>query len=103
MPGSTVYQDADAYDDGTRYEMVAHSVPSSSDYPDGVKYRFQYMDTDGTTLLRFDNFPNHSGVDRHHYHTPDGAFDDIEYEGLTAHIQKFYDGIDTVRTTGEYP
>lgn len=55
------------------------------------------MDEDGQTLLRFDNFPNHPGVDRHHYYTPDGVDDDIEYTGLTDHVQAFYDAMDDHR------
>lgn len=54
-------------------------------------------DEDGTTLLRFDNFPDHPGADRHHYHTTDGVHDDIEYAGLAAHVRRFYDEMDDVR------
>jgi len=98
VPGSTVvYEDSDTFHDGTRYEMVATAVPESESYPEGVKYRFQYMAEDGRTLLRFDNFPDHPGVDRHHYHTPDGVFDDIEYSGLSDHVQAFYDAVDDYR------
>lgn len=94
MGSTPVFEDADTLHDGTRYEMVATRVPESDDYPEGIKYRFQYMTADGDTLLRFDNFPHHPGVGRHHYHDPDGAFDDIEYTGLTDHVRKFYDRID---------
>jgi hypothetical protein len=95
--GSTVlYEDQATFDDGTRYEMVATAIPRSDDYPEGVKYRFQYMAEDGRTLLRFDNFPDHPGVRRHHYHTPDGVYD-IRYTGLESHVQKFYDEMDDRR------
>jgi hypothetical protein len=47
--------------------------------------------------LRFDNYPNHPGVDRHHYHTPTGVNDDIEYTGLKAHVQQFYNEMDDRR------
>lgn len=97
MEPTTIYTDEDTYSDGTRYEMVATAVPKSSDYPEGVKYRFQYMAPDGRTLLRFDNYPFHPNVDRHHYHTPEGVFDDIEYEDLTTHIQAFYGEMDARR------
>ena len=89
MGSTIIYEDEDAFDDGSRYEMIATSVPTSEDYPEGVKYRFQYMAADGRTLLRFDNFPDHPRVDRHHYHTPDGVADDIEYTGLADHIRLF--------------
>lgn len=97
MGTTVVYEDSDTFDDGTRYEMVATAVPKSDEYPEGIKYRFQYMAEDGRTLLRFDNFPNHPGVDRHHYHTLDGVYDDLEYTGLTDHVQTFYDAIDASR------
>ncbi|WP_206664965.1 toxin-antitoxin system TumE family protein [Halorubrum salsamenti] len=70
MGSTVIYEDQDTFDDGTRYEMIATAIPKSDDYPEGVKYRFQYMAEDGRTLLRFDNYPNHPGVDRHHYHPP---------------------------------
>lgn len=98
MGSTTVYEDSDTFPDGTRYEMVALSVPSSDDYPEGIKYRFQYMDANGQTLLRFDNFHDHPGVDRHHYHTPDGVYDDIEYTGLKDHVQTFDDEMEARRT-----
>jgi len=89
MGSTVIYEDADSFDDGSRYEMIATAVPKSDEYPEGVKYRFQYMNEDGRTILRFDNFPEHPGVDRHHYHTPDGVFDDIEYTGLADHVRLF--------------
>jgi hypothetical protein len=82
MGTTVIYEDSGTFDDGSRYEMIATTVPKTDDYPEGIKYRFQYMAGAGRTLLRFDNFPNHPGVDRHHYHTPDGVFDDSEYTGL---------------------
>ena len=68
MGPPVLYEDSDTLDDGTRYEMIATAVPKTEEYPEGVKYRFQYMDADGRTLLRFDNFPDHPGVGRHHCH-----------------------------------
>ncbi|WP_436902145.1 toxin-antitoxin system TumE family protein [Halovenus halobia] len=101
--GSTVIsKDSGTYEDGSRYEMVVTEVPQSDDYPEGIKYRFQYMAEDGRTLLRFDNFPDHPGVDRHHYHTSGGVYDDIEYTGSKDHIRKFYERMDTLRS-GDQP
>lgn len=97
MGSTVIYEDSDTFDDGSRYEMVVTAIPKSDDYPEGIKYRFQYMVEDGRTLLRFDNFPDHPGVDRHHYHTPDGAYDDIEYTGLKDHVQTFYNEMDDRR------
>lgn len=97
MGSSVIYEESETFDDGSRYEMVATAVPKSEDYPEGVKYRFQYMTEDGRTLLRFDNFPHHPDVGRHHYHTPDGVFDDLEYTSLTDHAKQFYAEMDVRR------
>ncbi len=101
MGAGTLFRDADEFPDGTRYEMVARSVPPSQDYPEGVKYRFQYMDAAGRTLLRFDNYPHHPDVDRHHYHTPSGVADDITYSGLADHVRAFYAAMDDRREGSE--
>lgn len=93
MVPPVLYEDRDTLDDGTRYEMIATRVPESADYPEGVKYRFQYMAEDGRTLIRFDNFPHHPDVGRHHRHTPEGIHD-VEYDGLTEHVRRFYDAVD---------
>lgn len=45
----------------------------------------------------FDNFPDHPGVDRHHYHTPGSVYDNIAYTGLRDHIRTFYDEMDDRR------
>ena len=97
MGSTVIYEDRGAFDDGTRYEMIATDIPQSNDYPEGIKYRFQYMAEDGRTLLRFDNFPNHPEVDQHHYHTHDGVYDDITYTSLEEHVQKFYNEMDDHR------
>lgn len=97
MGARVLYEDHDTFNDGSRYEMIATSIPKCDDYPDGVKYRFQYMAEDGRTLLRFDNFPDHPGVERHHYPTPEGVHDDIEYTYLKNHIQSFYKRMDDLR------
>lgn len=96
MSPSVIYEDSHTFEDGTRYQMIATTVLKSDDYPEGIKYRFQYMAEDGRTLLRWDNFPNHPGVGRHHGHTPDGVYD-IEYTGLDDHVRRFYDEVDARR------
>lgn len=96
MGPAVIFEDTDTFDDGTRYAMIATAVPESEEYPEGVKYRFQYMAEDGRTLLRFDNYPNHPGVDRHHYHAPDGVHS-IDYGGLRNHVERFLDEVDARR------
>ena len=49
MGSTVIYRDDGTFDDGSRYEMIATGVPKSDEYPDGVKYRFQYMAEDGRT------------------------------------------------------
>jgi hypothetical protein len=73
MPATVVYREEDEKSDGSRYEMVAWQVPVTEDFPQGLKYSFQYMDADGDTLLRYDNSPYHLDVGRHHRHPPDGG------------------------------
>jgi hypothetical protein len=97
MGGTVLFEDSDTFDDGTRYEIIVTAVPKSDDYPEGIKYRFQYMAEDGRTLLWFDNVPDHPRVDRHHYHTPAGVFDDIEYTGIDSHLRAFYAEMDERR------
>lgn len=97
MGATVIYADSHTYEDGSRYEMVVTAVPQSDEYPEGIKYRFQYMSNNGQTRLRFDNFPSHPGVSRHHYHTADGVYDDIEYTRVTDHVRKFYERVDAVR------
>ncbi|PSP37241.1 hypothetical protein BRD20_10425 [Halobacteriales archaeon SW_8_65_20] len=97
MEATVVYEDRGSFDDGTRYEMIATAVPESDQYPEAVKYRFQYMAEDGRTVLRFDNFPDHPDVDQHHYHTTDGVYDDIEYTDLETHIRTFHAEMDDYR------
>ena len=69
--------------------MVAWQVPESEDFPQGLKYSFQYMDADGDTLLRYDNAPYHLDIGRHHRHTPDGTITELEYAGLSDLVAKF--------------
>jgi hypothetical protein len=89
MPATVVYREENEKPDGTRYEMVAWQVPVSEDFPQGLKYSFQYMDADGDTLLRYDNSPYHLDVGRHHRHTPAGDVTKLEFTGLPDLIEDF--------------
>lgn len=88
-----VYSATNEFADGTRYGMLAWDVPKSEEYPDGIKYRFQYMDADGSTLLRYDNSHYREGIGMHHRHAVD-SIEGIEFEGLTAHIRRFKEEIE---------
>lgn len=71
------------YDDGSRVVVVAYRVPESEHHPEGVKYRFQYMDENGTTLLRYDDA--HDQHDRHR----DGDVEAVTFTSLTTHYRRF--------------
>lgn len=89
MPATPIFRDDDTRPDGSRYEMVAWSVPESETFPEGVKYSFQYMDAAGDTLIRFDNAPYHLDIGRHHRHTPTGEIEPLEYTGLRDLAEQF--------------
>ncbi|WP_254547458.1 toxin-antitoxin system TumE family protein [Halomarina pelagica] len=74
-----LYRADNEFPDGSRYEMRAWNVPESDDYPEGIKYRFQYTAADGATILRYDNSHYREGVGMHHRHTPEGV-EGIEFE-----------------------
>jgi hypothetical protein len=89
MPATVVFRDESEKPDGSRYEMVAWQVPVSEEFPQGLKYSFQYMDPGGGTLLRYDNSPYHIDVGRHHRHAPDGEITKLEFAGLADLIEEF--------------
>ena len=76
--------------------MVAWQVPVSDDFPQGLKYSFQYMDANGDTLLRFDNSPYHLDVGRHHRHTSEGEIEALEYTGLADLINRFQNEVNEI-------
>lgn len=90
MSATVIFREDDTKPDGSRYEMVAWSVPESDEFPEGVKYSFQYVDADGTPLLRFDNSPHHPDVGRHHRHAPNGNVEPLEYTGVPDLVDKFH-------------
>jgi len=89
MPATVVYRDESEKPDGSRYEMVAWQVPESEDFPQGLKYSFQYMDADGDTLLRYDNSPYHLDVGQHHRHSSEGDITKLEFTGIVDLIEQF--------------
>lgn len=74
---------------GTYVEIEAYSVPASDRYPEGVKYSMQYGTTDGDTIIRYDNFPDHPGAPNHHKHTADGRVEPVDFEGVRLLFQRF--------------
>ena len=83
------------YADGSAVEGFA---TDSEKYPDGVYYRLQYYDADGT-ILRYDN-AHDSDVGPHHRHirTTDGEVQvtGIEFDGFQAHVSRFLDEVNEI-------
>jgi len=96
MPATVVYRENDEKPDGSRYEMVAWQVGVNEDFPQGLKYSFQYMDADGETLLRYDNSPYHLDVGRHHRHTAEGDITKLEFTGLSELIDDFQNEVNEI-------
>lgn len=82
----------------TYAEIRAWAVPSSDRYPEGLKYTMQYGTTDGETIIRYDNFPDHPDAALHHKHRSDGTVEDVDFPGLEALFDRFKQ---EVRTHGE--
>ena len=93
MTGSEVRQVIDANDDfdaGTYFEATGHVVPVSDRFPDGVKYSFQYGETGGDTIFRYDNAPDHHAhAPHHHKHTRDGQVIGVDFPGLKPLLERF--------------
>lgn len=83
----------------TYAEVRAWAVPPSDRYPEGLKYSMQYGTTDGETIVRYDNFPDHPDAAYHHKHLADGGVEDIDFPGLEALYDRFKQ---EVRNYGEH-
>lgn len=67
-----------AYDDGEVVRVRVLSVPSSDQFPEGIKYAFHYSEASAPTpIIRFDN---HHGV--HELHLGAETYE-IDFPGLT--------------------
>lgn len=73
----------------TYAEIRAWAVPPSDRYPNGVKYSMQYGTTDGETIVRYDNFPDHPGAAHHHRHLPNGEVEDVPFADLETLYERF--------------
>lgn len=82
------------FEDGSFVEYNITAVPRRAAFPEGVKYRFQYVESDGTPALRYDN--SHGVHERHE--GPDGKGRRIEFEGNTeAHLRRFFEDVEEFR------
>lgn len=86
--------------DGTRVDAVAYSVEPSDEYPEEVKYSFQYYDPEeDETLLRYDNSHRYEGHETaHHKHRHDtDAPTEIGYPGtVSEQYRKFLNEVERI-------
>jgi len=72
------------------------SVPESDEYPEGVKYGFQYVEL-GTEVLRYDN--SHGVHERHHRNLDEPEA--IEWSGsVEDHLERFLEEVEELMTEG---
>jgi hypothetical protein len=70
-------------------------VPKSDEFPEGLKYSFQYLGPADEEILRYANANDAHTVGRHHRHYG-SEVEGIEFEGLRSHIQTFLDEVETI-------
>lgn len=95
MPATKVFEGNDEFPTGDRWEAVAWAVPESEEFPEGVKYSFQYLGPANEELLRYDNANDAHGVGRHHRHHRDDVTG-IEFADLRSHLGMFLDEVETI-------
>jgi hypothetical protein len=95
MPATKIFEDDDEFPEGDRWEALVWGVPTSDEFPEGLKYSFQYLGPADEEILRYDNANYAHDVGRHHRHYR-GEVEGIEFEGLRSHVQKFLDEVETI-------
>lgn len=89
MPATKLLAEKDRFPDGSRYEIVAWGIPATNEYPEGIKYSFQYTAENGDTLLRYDNYDTEREVGIHHRHHYREGVTGLEFTGLKSHVERF--------------
>jgi hypothetical protein len=80
-----VFEREKLFDDGTFVEARAYLVEPDKQFVEGVKYSFQYCDTDGENIFRYDNARHSTDIPRHHRHVgADETIEPVEYTGSIA-------------------
>ena len=67
----------------------------SAEFPEGIKYGFQYMAEDDRTLLRYDNYTDEHGS-RHHRHHYREETDSLEFENLDTLVEHFHTEVNEI-------
>lgn len=80
---------------GGRVEMFA---VEDDDYPGGWFYRFQYYHPEEGEILRYDNAHDDKVLGRHHRHVGFGEDSEIEFQSITAHVDRFLREVDHLAT-----
>ena len=89
-----VRESIDYPESGRLVRIRVWQVPESEAYPNGIKYSFHYGDTDGNTILRYDN--SHADRKGHERHTADGIDESYEFPGeFRTLLQRFRTEVDT--------
>lgn len=95
MSATKVFEAHDEFPTGDRWEAIAWAVLESEQFPEGVKYRFQYLGPEDENILRYDNAHDGHGVGRHHRHYR-GTVEGIEFESLRTHIERFLTEVERI-------
>lgn len=94
LPATKIFE-ADEFQEGDRWEALAWDVPTSDEFPEGLKYSFQYLGPADEEILRIRQPNDAHSAGRHHRHYR-GEVERIEFEGLRSHIGKFLDEVQTI-------
>jgi len=81
--------------DNTNVPMPATKIFEDDEFPEGLKYSFQYLGPADEEILRYDNANDAHEVGRHHRHHRDEV-EGIEFEGLRSHIEQFLEEVETI-------
>lgn len=95
MPATMIFEGDDEFPEGDRWEAVAWAVPVDDEFPESVKYSFQYLGPGDEQILRYDNADDAHGVGRHHRHYR-GEVEGIEFDGLRAHVERFLEEVEAI-------
>jgi len=95
MPARKLFEDDDEFPAGDRWEAIVWSVSEGDEFPEGLKYSFQYLGPADEEILRYDNANDAHGVGRHHRHYR-GDIEGIDFVDLRSHVERFLEEVETI-------
>ena len=95
MPARKLFEDDDEFPAGDRWEAIVWSVSEGDEFPEGLKYSFQYLGPADEEILRYDNANDAHGVGRHHRHYR-GDIEGIDFVDLRSHVKRFLEEVETI-------